>query len=105
MTAATRTLSAIAAGLLFSFPASAANYQIVISGYAFTKVPATAHVGDVVEWVNKDATEHTATANDGSFNATLAPGKSFRFSLKKPGKVAFHCRYHSYMTGAIDVVP
>jgi plastocyanin len=105
MTTAGRVLVAAAACLMFALQADAATIEVAISNYVFHAVPATAHVGDVIEWVNNDPTEHTATADDGSFNATVAPGKSFRFTLKKLGKLSFHCRYHSYMTGAIQVRP
>lgn len=86
-------------------PAAAAVLRIVIENIAYHDVPATAHVGDVVVWVNKDFVDHTATARDGSFNVLLPAGKTVRMTLKRAGKVAFYCRFHPQMTGTIVVLP
>jgi len=88
-----------------SRPVAAETLHASMANLAFVDVPATARVGDVIEWRNKDFVAHTVTARDGSFDVTIAPGKTGRTVLRKPGKTPFYCRFHPTMTGAIDVTP
>ena len=87
---------------------------MVIKNMVFSDVPATAHVGDVIEWSNEDFVAHTATAGNHGFDAVIAPGKTGRTVLQHPGKVPFFCRFHPTMAGCrfhptmageIDVAP
>jgi len=70
---------------------------------AFADVPASARVGDTVEWSNRDIVAHTATARDECFDVVILPGKTGRTVLRKAGKTRFYCRYHPGMVGEIDV--
>jgi plastocyanin len=79
--------------------------HILLENVAFGEMPKDARVGDAVEWSNKDFVAHTATARDGSFDLELPPGKSARAVLKRPGAIAFYCRYHPAMTEEITVAP
>jgi plastocyanin len=81
----------------------AETLHVTIKNMVFSDVPATAHVGDVVEWSNEDFVAHTATARDHGFDAVIAPGKTGRTVLRNVGKVRFFCRFHPTMTGEIDV--
>lgn len=72
---------------------------------AFADVPASARVGDVIEWSNRDIVPHTVTAQDGSFDVVVPPGKTGKTVLRKAGKTNFYCRYHPGMTGGIDIRP
>jgi len=85
--------------------ARAETLHVTIKNMMFSRVPATAHVGDVIEWSNQDFVAHTATARNHSFDAVIAPGKIGRTVLQHPGKVRFFCRFHPTMTGEIDVTP
>jgi plastocyanin len=85
--------------------ALAKTLHVTIDKVAFGDMPARAHVGDTVEWWNRDFVAHTATARDGSFDVDLMPGKSGLAVLKRPGKAPFFCRYHPTMVGEIDVAP
>ena len=78
-------------------------HTVVITEMAFGRLPASVRPGDVVVWVNKDMFRHTATARDRSFDVDLAPGKSARTVVRKPGTVSFYCRYHPGMTGRLVV--
>ena len=69
----------------------------------FGPAPTGVRVGDIIEWVNADVVQHTATARDGSFDVNLKPGSKARTVLKSPGVVAYYCRYHSGMTGRVVV--
>jgi len=98
-------LSAVCALVLAASPgaARAETLHVTIKNMAFNGVPATAHVGDVVEWSNEDFVAHTATARDHAFDTVIAPGKTGSTVLRTPGKIRFFCRFHPTMTGEIDV--
>jgi plastocyanin len=86
-------------------PAQAAPkvHTIVMNKMAYGPSPARVRAGDVILWVNKDLFRHTATARDKSFNVDLAPGKSGRTLVRKPGTIAYFCRYHPGMKGQLLV--
>jgi plastocyanin len=81
------------------------SFRVTIADMKFGPAPANARVGDVIEWVNADIFQHTVTARNGAFDVDLAPGARARTKLRKPGRVAFYCRYHPGMTGVILVAP
>jgi len=100
------TAAAVAAALMVAPPfAWAKTLRMALENVAFGPAPADARVGDVVDWVNKDFVAHTATARDGSFDIELPPGKTVALTLRRAGSIAFYCRYHPNMTGAITVAP
>ena len=63
----------------------------------------TAHVGDTIEWVNKDFILHTATARDKSFDVKIPANATASFTLKQAGEIDYYCRVHPNMTGHISV--
>ncbi len=87
----------------FSQAAPPEPREIEVKNYVFGPAPEGLHVGDVVKWVNKDNVEHTATANDGSFNVILPPGGSGETQLKQAGVIDYFCRVHPYMKGKLTV--
>jgi hypothetical protein len=60
------------------------------------------HVNDIVEWVNADIFQHTATAADGSFDVDLPAGAKGRTILKRVGVVDYFCRFHPGMQGRLS---
>src|SRR5471032_3543944 len=58
-----------------------AVHVIVIDKMHYGPMPADVHVGDVIEWVNQDIFEHSATARDGQFDIDLKPGTSGRITV------------------------
>jgi plastocyanin len=64
-----------------------------------TKVP----VGVPVTFTNADfGTEHTVTADDGSFDSgTLYPGQQFSHTFAAPGTVRVHCRFFPEVAGKV----
>ena len=83
---------------------AAATHVVVIDQMKFGTLPAKLHVGDTISWVNRDLFRHSATARDGSFDIDLPAGKSRTITLRKPGAIAFACKYHPGMTGVLHVV-
>lgn len=100
-----RLFLALAGAAVAAAPASAAPkvYTVTVRDMAFGPMPTGLRVGDVVEWVNNDIFVHSATARDKSFDVELKPKARVRMILKKPGTVAFYCRYHPGMTGKLVV--
>ena len=61
-------------------------------------------VGTTVTWTNEDATGHTATADDGSFDCRPLPnGASLSFTFTTPGQYDYHCAIHPTIKGRITV--
>jgi plastocyanin len=106
-----RSFLAAALGLvpagLAAFPGRAApaarTHVIRMNKMAFGPVPKTVRVGDTIVWVNDDFLRHTATARNRAFDVDLKPGAQARVVLKKPGEIAFYCRYHPGMKGRLVV--
>ncbi|MDF2736587.1 MAG: Copper binding protein plastocyanin/azurin family [Nitrososphaeraceae archaeon] len=60
--------------------------------------------GNIVSWTNEDSTEHTVTADDGSFDSgPISPGDTFENTLDSPGDFGYHCEIHPFMTGVVIV--
>ena len=91
--------------LISRAPAAAAPkvHTVRMAKMVFGRAPTGVRVGDIVEWVNGDIFQHTATARNGAFDVDLKPGSKARTVLRSPGLVAFYCRYHPGMTGRIVV--
>ena len=84
--------------------AAAGDPADTISDFKFTPGTITVHVGDTVTWTNNGPTNHTATANDGSFNTgTLKKGQSASHTFTKTGTFAYICAIHPFMKGTIVV--
>lgn len=59
---------------------------------------------NIVSWTNEDSTEHTVTADDGSFDAgPISPGDTFENAFDSPGEFGYHCAIHPFMTGVVIV--
>lgn len=77
-------------------------HVIVMDKMAFGSMPAGVRAGDIIEWVNRDIFEHSATARDGSFDVDLKPGATVRTTAKR-GTVAFFCKFHPTMQATLVV--
>ena len=98
---------AIVAGLVSgaSISALAATLQISMVNLEIAPAEVSAKVGDTIEWVNKDAFAHTATAKGGDFDVMLPPNKSGSLVLKKAGTFEYYCRFHPNMKATLTVTP
>lgn len=60
--------------------------------------------GNIVSWTNDDSTEHTITADDGSFDSgPISSGDTFDNTFDEPGDFGYHCSIHPFMTGVVIV--
>jgi plastocyanin len=88
-----------------SVSAHAATIQISMENLAIAPAEATAKVGDIIEWINKDVFAHTATARNGDWDVTMPPKKTVTLVLKKAGTVDYYCRFHPNMKATLTVAP
>jgi plastocyanin len=94
----------IAVMLLASTTAGhAATVRVVIEQLVFSPEIITARTGDTIEWVNRDALEHTATV-DGDWDVVIPAGETATFVPTKAGTVEYYCRFHPNMKGRLDVL-
>ena len=95
-------------------PAAAVTISVDValpSSGKYTPTPATAKVGDVVQWNFNDDTNgpHTVTSDDGttfdsqSKGVTGNKGDKFQFTFTKAGTYKYHCTFHADMLGSITV--
>lgn len=84
-------------------PALARTAVIVIDKLAYGPAPAGLHVGDSIQWINRDIFKHSVTATNGTFDLDLAVGAKGSVVLKKVGMVSYFCRYHPQMKGTLSV--
>ena len=52
---------------------------------------------------NEDGTNHSMTADDGSFDTTIFSSGSKPITFTKAGEIKVHCEIHNFMTGVIQV--
>src|SRR5436853_7709304 len=92
-------------GPLFVFTvcgnANAEVIQIIMDRVSYSPPEVSAHVGDVIEWLNNDIVAHTASARSGEWDLVLAPMQKRSVTLKSPGKIDYYCRFDPNMVGQI----
>ena len=86
-------------------PAQAETIQVTIDKLVFAPAEVNAKVGDTIEWVNKDALVHTATATNNDWAVNIAAHQSGSVVLKKPGAVDYFCKFHPNMKGRVVIAP
>jgi plastocyanin len=90
--------------MLGASPALAETIEVTIDKLVFSPPSVEAKVGDTIEWVNKDAFAHTATAK-GGWEVTIPPKSKGQLTLKAAGAIDYFCRFHPNMKGHLDVAP
>lgn len=93
----------ILGSLVAASPAVARVIRVDISNIAFSPASISAHVGDTIEWDNKDFVAHSATARSGEWDINLPPHKTGKVVLKKAQRLDYYCKYHPNMKGEITV--
>jgi hypothetical protein len=77
---------------------------VTMRDFSFAPATVSVEVGDPVTWSNSGRTQHTATANDGSFDTgTVASGASGSASFRRAGSFGYVCSLHPQMTGTVRV--
>lgn len=78
--------------------------EIVMSGLSFSPNTLTVSIGTTVTWLNNEPVTHTVTSDSTLFDSgDMVKGNTFAYTFNKAGTFAYHCKYHSGMTGKIIV--
>ena len=77
---------------------------VSIKNLAFSVATLNVNAGTEVTWTNNDATAHTVTADDASFDSgNIAPGGTYKHTFSSAGTVNYHCTIHPMMKAAVVV--
>ena len=80
-----------------------AGDAVSIKNFQFSPSPIVVKAGSAVTVTNDDGTVHTLTADDGKFDTgNLDGGAKSTITVDAPGRYAYHCAIHNYMTGTIE---
>jgi|GEM_PF-1092515 len=80
------------------------SVMVTIQNYAYMPETITVKKGTTVTWTNADTVEHSATADDGSFDTGLiATGETGTHTFDKVGTFSYHCTPHPSMKAKIVV--
>ena len=84
--------------------AAPVRHEVVIDAMRFT--PQVVHVrpGDIITWTNRDLVAHNVTANGGRMRSgDLAPGQSWRYTVRPGASFAYVCTLHPVMNGRVEL--
>lgn len=85
-------------------PSGPATHSVSMAGRRFSPVSLRITAGDTVRFLNDDDRDHTATADDDSFDSgVLAEGGEYRRTFQRAGTFSYLCLLHPDMTGTIAV--
>ena len=77
---------------------------VSIADFKFDPEALTVEAGTEVVWTNEDSADHTATAEDGSFDTgTFGKGEEGSAVMDDPGTFAYICDLHPFMKAEIVV--
>jgi plastocyanin len=108
---ATAVLAAVVAMIPFASSGYAAEKGVRVRANSFDPRAVQVQAGDTVVWT-WDASQHTVTAVDGSFDSDRncsapscrAAGRKFSHTFRKPGIYAYRCKVLPAMVGHVEVV-
>jgi plastocyanin len=81
----------------------ATGTAVSIKNFQYSPDPIIVDAGAELTVTNDDGTVHTLTADDGSFDTgDLDGGAAGTITVQAPGRYAYHCDVHNYMTGTIE---
>ena len=80
------------------------THAVAIDASSFQSGYLSVNAGDSIVWTNRDFFPHTVTAVNGSFDSKeIAPGKSWKYTVRTKGTFEYKCAYHATMTGVLKV--
>jgi plastocyanin len=78
--------------------------EVILSELIFSPKSLTVSAGTTVTWSNNEAVTHTVTSDATLFDSgDLTKGQTYKYTFSTAGTYAYHCKYHSGMTGTIIV--
>lgn len=84
----------------------AADYEIIISGYAYSPNVLNIEKGEIVRWINKDAVRHDVVSRAGNeLNSPLfGQDESYIHTFDEDGTYDYFCSVHPMMKTATVIV-
>lgn len=79
------------------------THTVTIDSTRFQPNDLTVRAGDTIVWQNNDLFPHTATAQGKFDSGSIAPDRSWRYTLADRGVIDYVCTFHPTMTGTIRV--
>jgi plastocyanin len=76
--------------------------QVRIVNFTFSPATVTIHVGQAVEWTNRDAVAHTVDLS-GVISNVLSRGDTYTQRFTAPGTYPYICSIHPFMHGRVVV--
>jgi plastocyanin len=85
---------------------AATSKSVSIGDNFYTPTSVTVSVGDSVTWANNGQAQHSATANDGSFDTgVFGPGNSRSQTFNRAGTFSYFCTVHGQsQSGTVRVL-
>jgi plastocyanin len=78
--------------------------SVDIASFKFKPMVVAVKKGGRITWSNSDSAEHTATADDRSFDTqTIDRGQSKSVMFSSSGTFAYHCDFHPFMKATVVV--
>ena len=86
-------------------PVTAASHTVSVVDFAFTQSQVSVALGDSVRWDNTGSFTHSTTGDSplALWSIDLPSGGAGTRSFRQAGTFRYHCRFHSSMTGAVQV--
>jgi plastocyanin len=79
---------------------------VTIEDFSFEPAAIEAETGEVITFMNAGFESHNATLDSGSCAIpTIETAKRDGLLFLVPGRYAFHCTVHTWMTGTIEISP
>ena len=99
------TSSSSTAGSASSSAPASAGTEVTIKDFKFGPETQSVKVGAKVKFQNSDTQPHTATSDTGgAFDAgAIDPSGSKEITFDTAGTFAYHCSFHPFMRGTIEV--
>lgn len=100
---------AATAAIAIATPAVAAETHVVtMAGSVYHPASLTARVGDTIQFVNDDGTDHDVfvpTAGHAIDLGSQGPDEQRELTVLKPGKFEVECVFHEHMILTVEVMP
>ncbi|MEZ0241388.1 MAG: plastocyanin/azurin family copper-binding protein [Chloroflexota bacterium] len=79
---------------------------VTIEDFSFEPAAIEAETGEVITFMNAGFESHNATLDSGACAIpTIETAKRDGLLFLVPGRYAFHCTVHAWMTGTIEISP
>jgi len=97
------TLALLAVGASAVVVGKTVSHTVVIQGLKYVPETLVVRRGDTIRWINKDPFPHTVTAKGVFDSSSIAPGGSWRYTVKMIGKYSYTCTFHPNMKATLLV--